>query len=128
MLAKEAAAVAFVHDAFAHLKVIGHTAAAKPLMDKAGVVADAGVVAVDGHGGAAFLDDGRPRAGSGTGSRRADSVLASRRRCWQLRHSLRLPARLGADKHRRPYAWHGLSGGRPASQDAGHWTRPQRPR
>ncbi len=55
MLAKEAAAVAFVHDAFAHLKVIGHTTAAKPLMDKAGVVPDAGIVAVDGHGGAAFL-------------------------------------------------------------------------
>ena len=55
MLTKEAAAVAFVHDAFAHLKVIGHTTAAKPLMDKAGVVPDVGIVAVDGHGGAAFL-------------------------------------------------------------------------
>ncbi len=55
LLAKEAAAVAFVHDAFAHLKVIGHTRAAKPLMDKAGVVPDAGIVAVNGHGGAAFL-------------------------------------------------------------------------
>ena len=56
MLAKEAAAVAFVHDAFSHLKVIGHSAAAKPLMDKAGVVADTGVVAVDGHGGKTFLE------------------------------------------------------------------------
>ncbi len=46
-LAKQAAAVAFVHDAFAHLKVIGHTAGAKALMDKAGVVPDAGVVTVD---------------------------------------------------------------------------------
>lgn len=44
MLTKEAAAVAFVHDAFAHLKVIGHTDGAKALMDKAGVVLDAGVV------------------------------------------------------------------------------------
>ncbi len=43
-LAKEAAAVAFVHDAFAHLKVIGHTAGAQALMDKAGVVTDAGVI------------------------------------------------------------------------------------
>ena len=42
----EAAAVAWVHDAFAHLKVIGHTAAAQPLLDAAGVVADAGVVAM----------------------------------------------------------------------------------
>ncbi len=46
MLAKEAAAVAFVHDAFAHLKVIGHTASAQPLLDKAGVVPDAGIIAV----------------------------------------------------------------------------------
>ncbi|NPD68990.1 catalase (plasmid) [Lichenicola cladoniae] len=44
MLAREAAAVAFVHDAFAHLKVIGHTDGAKYLMEKAGVVPDAGVV------------------------------------------------------------------------------------
>ncbi len=44
MLTKEAAAVAFVHDAFAHLKVIGHTADAQPLLDKAGVVPDAGIV------------------------------------------------------------------------------------
>jgi len=44
MLIKEAAAVAFVHDAFAHLKVIGHTDGAQALMDKAGVVPDAGVV------------------------------------------------------------------------------------
>ena len=56
MLAKEAAAVGFVHDAFAHLKVIGHSAAAKSLMDKAGVMPDAGVVMVDGHGGKAFLE------------------------------------------------------------------------
>lgn len=46
MLAKEAAAVAFVHDAFAHLKVIGATAGAKMLLEKAGVVEDKGVVAM----------------------------------------------------------------------------------
>lgn len=40
----EAAAIAWVHDAFAHLKVIGHTKAAQPLLDAAGVVPDAGVV------------------------------------------------------------------------------------
>ncbi len=45
-LVKEAAAVAFVHDAFAHLKVIGYTAGAQALLDKAGVLADAGVVAM----------------------------------------------------------------------------------
>lgn len=48
-LLKEAAAVAWVHDAFAHLKVIGHTASAQPLLDAAGVVADAGVVAISGE-------------------------------------------------------------------------------
>ena len=52
-LAKEAAAVAFVHDAFAHLKVIGHTLGAQALLDKAGVMPDAGVVALDKPG--AFL-------------------------------------------------------------------------
>ena len=36
MLLKEAAAVQFVMDAFGHLKAIGHSAAAKPLLDKAG--------------------------------------------------------------------------------------------
>ena len=44
MLASEAAAVSFVHDAFAHLKVIGATADAKVLLDKAGVMPDSGVV------------------------------------------------------------------------------------
>ena len=37
----------FVMDAFGHLKAIGATAGAKPLLDKAGVVADAGVTGVD---------------------------------------------------------------------------------
>jgi catalase len=43
-LAGEAAAVAWVHDAFQHLKVIGATAAARPLLEKAGVMMDEGVV------------------------------------------------------------------------------------
>ena len=42
-LMKEGAAVQFVMDAFGHLKAIGHSAAAKPLLDKAGVQPDEGV-------------------------------------------------------------------------------------
>ena len=44
MLSKEAAAVAWVHDAFAHLKVIGASSASQPLLTAAGVVPDAGVL------------------------------------------------------------------------------------
>ncbi len=44
LLSGESAAVAWVHDAFAHLKVIGAASAAKPLLDAAGVVKDAGVI------------------------------------------------------------------------------------
>ncbi len=51
LLLGDARAVAFVHDAFQHVKVIGHTREAQPLLDKAGVVPDAGVLAVDGNGG-----------------------------------------------------------------------------
>ena len=43
-LALEAAAVDFVRDAFGHLKVIGHVSEAQPLLDKAAVVPDTGVV------------------------------------------------------------------------------------
>jgi catalase len=42
-LMKESAAVQFVMDAFGHLKAIGHTLEAKPLLEKAGVQADEGV-------------------------------------------------------------------------------------
>ena len=45
-LLSEAAAVQFVMDAFGHLKAIGHTPEAQPLLDKAGVVPDEGVVAI----------------------------------------------------------------------------------
>ena len=41
---KEGAAVDFVKDAFGHLKAIGHTPEAQPLLDKAGVEPDAGVI------------------------------------------------------------------------------------
>ena len=43
MLLKEGAAIQFVMDAFGHLKAIGHSDAAQPLLDKAGVVPDEGV-------------------------------------------------------------------------------------
>jgi catalase len=42
-LVQEGAAVQFVMDAFGHLKAIGASAAAKPLLDKAGVERDEGV-------------------------------------------------------------------------------------
>lgn len=47
MLLKEGAAVQFVMDAFAHLKAIAASDAAQPLLDKAGVVPDAGVMGLD---------------------------------------------------------------------------------
>ncbi|MGH6963065.1 MAG: catalase [Phenylobacterium sp.] len=40
----ESAAIDFVHNAFVHLKAIGFTAEAQPLLDKAGVAPDAGIV------------------------------------------------------------------------------------
>jgi catalase len=46
-LVKEGAAVQFVMDAFGHLKAIGASAAAKPLLDKAGVEPDDGVTGLD---------------------------------------------------------------------------------
>ena len=45
-LAGEAAAVAWVHDAWQHLKVIGHSEAATALLKKAGAGADEGVIQV----------------------------------------------------------------------------------
>ena len=45
-LLKEGAAIDLAKDAFGHLKAIGHSAEAKPLLDKAGVVPDDGVVAL----------------------------------------------------------------------------------
>jgi catalase len=37
-----------VRDAFGHLKAIGHVAAAAPLLERAGIEADAGLVAFGG--------------------------------------------------------------------------------
>ncbi|MFC3058734.1 catalase [Paenirhodobacter populi] len=42
-LAKDGAAVGFVLDAFGHLKAIGHTAGARPLLDRTGIQPDDGV-------------------------------------------------------------------------------------
>ncbi len=62
LLSMEAAAVDFVKDAFGHLKVIGATAGAGPLLEKGGVEHDTGVVDVDGAKGvAAFI--GRAKTG-----------------------------------------------------------------
>jgi len=44
--------VQFVMDAFAHLKAIGHTPEARPLLDKAGVEPDDGVLSL----GAGFVE------------------------------------------------------------------------
>lgn len=46
-LTKEGAAVQWVMDAFGHLKTIGASAGAKPLLDKAGVEPDDGVMGAD---------------------------------------------------------------------------------
>lgn len=43
-LCNESAAVQFVMDAYAHVKTIGHDGGARPLLDKAGVIADGGAV------------------------------------------------------------------------------------
>lgn len=48
MLLKEAAAIQWVMDAFGHLKAIGASAAAQPLLDKAGVEADEGITDLGG--------------------------------------------------------------------------------
>ena len=44
LLSTEAAAVAWIHDAFAHLKVIGASSESQSLLDTAGVIADTGVL------------------------------------------------------------------------------------
>jgi catalase len=52
-LLKDGAAVQFVMDAFGHLKAIGFTPEAQPLLDKAGVEPDEGVVDLAGFAKAA---------------------------------------------------------------------------
>ncbi|RYF45360.1 MAG: catalase, partial [Cytophagaceae bacterium] len=57
LLLKEAAALDFVMNAFGHLKAIGHSTEAKPLLDKAGVEPDDGVVNLD----ASFIEAAKLR-------------------------------------------------------------------
>jgi catalase len=51
LLAQESTALDFVNDAFAHLKFIGYTRGALPLLQRAGVAdhLDAGFIALDEH-------------------------------------------------------------------------------
>jgi catalase len=60
MLLKEGAAVDFAKDAFGHLKAIGHTPQAQPLLDKAGVEPDDGVVDLSGKADG-FIEPARTR-------------------------------------------------------------------
>ena len=46
-LTSESAAIQWVMDAFGHLKAIGYSEAAKPLLDKANVVMDDGIQKLD---------------------------------------------------------------------------------
>ncbi|MET0651130.1 MAG: catalase [Hyphomicrobiaceae bacterium] len=59
-LLKESAAVDFAANAFVHLKAIGFSKEAQPLLDKAGVAADEGVVDLE-DGAAGFIDQARTR-------------------------------------------------------------------
>ncbi|CAN7576743.1 catalase [Phenylobacterium sp. LjRoot219] len=59
-LLADSAAIDFVQNAYVHLKAIGFTAAAQPLLDKANVVADEGVVSLE-RGPEAFLPPARTR-------------------------------------------------------------------
>ena len=55
-LSQKAAAVSWVHDAFAHLKVIGHTEGAQALLQAAGVKPDDGVIELTGKKAARFAE------------------------------------------------------------------------
>jgi len=73
-LAGDAAAIDWVRDAFGHLKVIGHVAAAAPLLERAGVNPDAGVVEIDaGRSISAFI------------------TAAKKARIWAREPTLRIP-------------------------------------
>jgi catalase len=56
-LLNDSAAVQFVMDAYGHLKAIGHTQEAQPLLDKAGVEPDDGVVVA----GSGFIEAAKQR-------------------------------------------------------------------
>jgi catalase len=74
LLAREAAAIDWVRDAFGHLKIIGTVEAAGPILEKAAVEEDDGVVDLAGRGGVkAFID------------------AAKRQRIWAREPTLRSP-------------------------------------
>ena len=54
-LAAQASAVNFVQDAFSHLKVIGHSSGAAALMQKANVMPDRGVLAMESNGAEVYF-------------------------------------------------------------------------
>jgi catalase len=56
-LMKESAAIGFIQDAFSHLKVIGHTPGAQPLLQKANVETDRGIVAIPANSADSFLNE-----------------------------------------------------------------------
>ena len=60
-LLNEAAAVDFLRDAFGHLKAIGHTPEVRPLLDRAGIKPDEGVVDLSAGKAADFLPPARTR-------------------------------------------------------------------
>lgn len=55
MLLTEAAAIDWLRDAFGHLKAMGYSSQAQPLLDKAGIVPDAGVLELDANGASGKL-------------------------------------------------------------------------
>ena len=74
LLAREAAAIDWVRDAFGHLKVIGTVEAAGPILEKAAVEEDAGVVDLAGRGGVKIFIE-----------------AARRQRVWEREPTLRTP-------------------------------------
>ena len=74
LLVREAAAIDWVRDAFGHLKVIGTVEAAGPILAKAAVEEDAGVVDLAGRGGVKIFIE-----------------AAMRQRVWEREPTLRSP-------------------------------------
>jgi len=74
LLAREAAAIDWVRDAFGHLKVIGTVEAAGPILEKAAVEEDAGVIDLAGRGGVKIFIE-----------------AARRQRVWEREPTLRTP-------------------------------------
>jgi len=56
MLAENPAAIDWVRDAFAHLKVMGVTESSSALLEAAGIAPDEGVITIEGKGVGGFID------------------------------------------------------------------------